>query len=189
MEKNEAKKIVKLQTFEKGYRAFSSKRREMDRNTIDNLRVDNPFILSEYVAYVEDSLKDTDQAAVYHWRTDEDDRENKIKVFFDFDCAKLCFKCKHPTDVSALEIYFLNKELRDNWENFCDCTCVSQDLLELFASVDMPISEEKSNYFEDILPREREFSFGDEFDCFMEDDQEIGNEENLFGDKEEALTI
>ncbi len=140
--------------------------------------------LENYTLKFEDSLKNTGKCAVYHWRTDEDDREELIKVFFELSNAKHYFEIHKNKimDVSALEIYLMDSSIRDEYDSITSSIKVHQDLLKLVKSIDMPFAEDKVNFFGDILPKEKAVNYGDEFDCFME---KLGrNEEYLLRSQE-----
>lgn len=142
--------------------------------------------LENYTLKIEDSLKNTGKCAVYHWRTDADDRQPFIEVFFELSDAKNDFeRQKNKTsDISALEIYMIETKLRDEYDSIADSIRVHQDLTKLIKTINMPFAEDKINFFGDIMSKEKNINFGDEADCFME---KLGRNEEYLLTSQEGL--
>lgn len=184
MEKDLHKKI---RSFERFAMAEDSKNKKVKsrKNVIEEMESYAPNILKYYTYIIEEALKKTNEVAVYHWRVDEDDKKDFLTCFFDLDFAKAYLKRYNILDVVALEIYLVDRNQSDKWESLFEKVSIHQDALKLFESIDIPLTNEKVNYFEDILPVEHSVNFGDELDCFMEDSDGFCNEELLLKRQEE----
>lgn len=166
MEKNLHKKIAPLEVFDKAYKSAIKKIRIQD-NFAGELRDDNLSILKEYADYIERSLKKTDKIACYHWETNREQDGENLKCFSDLGFAKSHYVREHLSDANALEIYLMDKKLKDKCKTECACTLVPKDYLELFTSIDMSFSKDKPNFFEDIKFRDEEEEYQDTINCSM----------------------
>lgn len=128
------------------------------------------YIFSNYINCIEDMLKDSSYILCYHWRTDEDDKRENLKMFFELDDAKEYFKKHRELDISALEIYQCSSKLKEKFDGVSESFLINRDSCLLFESIPVPETYESDSYFTDILKKDDIQEQDDPYNCYMEDD-------------------
>ncbi len=146
------KKVINLDTFEQKYTAKLKKEGKDEPTPTQTL--------CEYTKYLDERLDEKGYAAYFALSTQESENEKCITLYSSFHYAKAELKRYNLSDVNGVDIFISHSRKSDIWKTFPEHFKVPKEELLLLTHIAFPKTEQDKNYFEDIMPKEKEMSIG-----------------------------